>query len=82
MNTTKTSTRFARFAAAAVMMAALGASNTAQATDAKEPAADAKPVAVKASQKVEARAVRSTPKLPRKWVWKKYAKNFDSMYRK
>ena len=34
----------------------------------------------KVAAKTKVRAKRS--KLPRKWVWKRYAKNFDSMFRK
>ena len=82
MNTTKNSTLFVRFAAATVMVGAIAASPVAQAADAKAPAPGAKIMTIKASDKTEAKAVRSKAKLPRKWVWKKYAKNFDSMFRK
>ena len=83
MNTSKTSTSLFRIAAAATLIGAFTLStSTAAAADAKAPRANAKVVATKAADKVDAKALRRKAKLPRKWVWKKYAKNFDAMYRK
>ena len=85
MNTTKTSTSLFRLAAAAFVVGAVGASSTAMAADAKAPKADAKVATVQTAakaSKVDAKSLRKKTELPRKWRWKKYAKNFDSMFRK
>ena len=80
MNTSKTSASF-RIAAAAVMVGTFGFATAAHAADAKS-TVDAKIVNAKAQDNVDAKAPQQKAKLPRKWVWKKYTKNFDSMFRK
>ena len=82
MNTLKTSTALIRFTAACAMVCAVGVSAPVLAADAKAPVTDAKTKTVTKTAKAESKALRRKTKLPRKWVWKKYAKNFDSMFRK
>lgn len=78
MNTSKTSTSLFRIAAAATLIGAFTLSTgTATAAETKAPRAKADVVTAKATNKVDAKALRRKAKLPRKWVWKKYAKNFD-----
>ncbi len=80
MNTSKTSTSIFSLSAALLMVAALA--SPALATNEAQTAVDAKAAVTKTTETVEAKALRKKAKLPRKWVWKKYAKRFDSMYRK
>ena len=82
MTTTKTSCPFFRFSAAAIVMGMVAMSSAAFAADSKAPAADVKVAPVNAQAKVAARAPRKKAELPRAWRWKKYTKNFDSMFRK
>ena len=81
MKTNKPLTLAATFAFA-ISLAATG--TAAASTQSKtKVAAPNTPVAVKAAGKTaKLRKATKRSKLPREWVWKKYAKNFDSMYRR
>ena len=71
-----------RLAATAIVFGALGTAAPAFANTASKADTKAKPVVVKTSAKSVTKTKRARPKLPREWVWKKYAKNFDSMFRR
>lgn len=81
MNTFSLMTSLNRLAVSALVFAALGAAPALANTAAKSDS-NVKPVAVKASSKSVTKRKRTRVKLPREWVWKKYAKNFDSMFRR
>ncbi len=70
-------------AAAVLVVGSLSVATPASAKESKTQSAVAtRTTTTKTADKIDAKALRQRPKLPRKWVWRKYAKRFDSMYRR
>ncbi len=84
MKTAKTFSSLTFVAAAAVTVCTLGVVGTASAsaTNKERPTTSKRVMTKRTTDKVDVQALRRRPKLPREWVWKKYARTFDSMYRR